>query len=490
MDTKHETMSLNRLRRTNTCTGCQTTCACEFGGIIMRLKVTRYFYCRLNIGMIRSTLTILLIFIISSCASIPPVSDRDSYLSKNIPPDPEKTIIYYYPSIAFDVFTYKVSLDGFFGNVDNSSYMVWETKPGKHTIQIQNVINNNIVQARKTFSTTGGQTLFFTYGDPEPQTILKILNPLSTPNISLHQVSTEKGTRMINRRALAKWHKTLPLPTARSQVNEDINNNVAINKWAIVVGISKYQYAGQNGLNDLVFADDDAKSFTLSLLKSGWVKSHMKILTNKEANKRNIEIALESWLTKAGVNDQIVLFWSGHGFTDPEDPEKAYFATYDTDISIPATGFRMDQVRRILEERKTKNVIVFADTCHAGKLITRGVKGISIIPQIDKMIREQRVPKGWIFMVGADTDRKAIEHTSWTNGAFTYLLIKGLSGEADGFQSAGIKDGVVNMGELRSYMNTIMPDETQKILGVAKRPVIATNSGDPEIWNLTLQVAP
>jgi len=91
-------------------------------------------------------------------------------------------------------------------------------------------------------------------------------------------------------------------------------------------------------------------------------------------------------------------------------------------------------------------------------------------------------------MVGADTDRQAIEHTSWTNGAFTHSLLKGLNGEADGFQSAGAKDAIVTMGELKSYMNTAMPDETQKVLGVAKRPVITTSTGDPDIWNLTLHV--
>ena len=67
-------------------------------------------------------------------------------------------------------------------------------------------------------------------------------------------------------------------------------------------------------------------------------------------------------------------------------------------------------------------------------------------------------------------------------------LIKGLSGAADGFQSSGIVDGIVTLGELRSYMNSAMPDETQKVLGVAKRPVITTSTGDPDIWNLTLQV--
>jgi hypothetical protein len=110
------------------------------------------------------------------------------------------------------------------------------------------------------------------------------------------------------------------------------------------------------------------------------------------------------------------------------------------------------------------------------------------MPEIERMKREQKIPKGWIFMVGADTDRQAIEHTSWTNGAFTYSLIKDLSGKADGFESAGAKDGVVTMGELKAYMNTAMPDETQRVLGVAKRPVITTSTGDPNIWNLTLQV--
>jgi hypothetical protein len=258
--------------------------------------------------------------------------------------------------------------------------------------------------------------------------------------------------------------------------------------WAVVIGISEYEHSGRNGLNNLMFADDDAKAFARSLRNLGWNENHIKLLINGEATQRNIMIALESWLTKAGPNDQIILFWAGHGFPDPEDPEKVYFACYDTDISIPVTGYRMDKVRAALEEKKSKNVILLADTCHAGKLITRGERGISIIPQIEKMQREQKIPNGWVFMVAADTDRQAIEHTSWTNGAFTHSLIKGLSGEADGFQSAGAKDGIVTMGELKDYMNISMPDETQKILGIAKRPVITTSTGDPDIWNLTLQI--
>jgi hypothetical protein len=44
------------------------------------------------------------------------------------------------------------------------------------------------------------------------------------------------------------------------------------------------------------------------------------------------------------------------------------------------------------------------------------------------------------------------------------------------------------MGELKDYMNTLMPDETQRVLGVAKRPIIATSVGDPGIWELSLNL--
>lgn len=59
-----------------------------------------------------------------------------------------------------------------------------------------------------------------------------------------------------------------------------------------------------------------------------------------------------------------------------------------------------------------------------------------------------------------------------------------------GFQSSGAADGVVTMGELRAFMQTAMPDETQKVLGAAKHPVITTSSGAPDIWQLPVAAKP
>jgi len=304
--------------------------------------------------------------------------------------------------------------------------------------------------------------------------------------ISLEEIKAQKHT--------GKWNVNIFLDnelfTSRTFKLEGARPKAGLPErkgYAVVIGISKYMHAGDNFTN-LPFADDDAKAMRNMLSKLGWEDDHIKYLADEKATYRNVTIALESWLTKAKENDLILLYWSGHGFPDPENPEKVYFACYDTDPNIPATGYRMDRVIRSLSERNTKNVVVFADTCHAGKLITRGKRGLSLVPYIENLKYNKQVPKGWIYMVGADTDRQAIEHSSWSNGAFTHCLIKALSGQADGYESIGQKDNIVTLGELRAYMESVMPNETQRVLGVAKHPVITTSSGDPEIWKLNLQL--
>ena len=259
--------------------------------------------------------------------------------------------------------------------------------------------------------------------------------------------------------------------------------------WAIIVGISRYASpGGTDGLTNLAFADDDARAFYEALLERGWDTDQVKLLLDSDATQRNVIKVVEGWLTKAGPDDLILLYWSGHGFPDPEDPEKVYLACHDTEIEWPATGFRMDRLRDILAERGARNVVVIADTCHAGKLVTRGERGVGgVVTEVKKLEREKSVPKGWVFLVSAETDRKAIEHSSWANGAFTHCLLDAMAGKADGYRGAGAEDGVITVGEIKEYLNTAMPDETQRVLGIAVRPLVTTSTGDPDIWNLTLE---
>jgi hypothetical protein len=308
---------------------------------------------------------------------------------------------------------------------------------------------------------------------------VKLVEPIPRFSFRFLDADRSKGGTGLTVSAIRPTQPTSPEP-GRSTPAPSAN---AGRKWAVVVGVSKYQFAGKGNLANLAYADDDAEAVAEVLKQQGWRDSRINLLTNERATMRNVRIALESWLTKAGKDDLIFLYWSGHAFPDPENDTKTYLTCYDTDTRIPATGYRMDRVHATLRERGVRHVVVMADTCHAGKLATRGV---TVAPSIRRSFRDAPIPAGTVFMGSVEADRKAIEHTSWRNGAFTHCLLRGLAGAADGFQGVGVKDTVVTMGELRSYMNTVLPEETQKVLGVAVRPVIAAHSDDPGIWQLTL----
>ena len=153
-------------------------------------------------------------------------------------------------------------------------------------------------------------------------------------------------------------------------------------------------------------------------------------------------------------------------------------------------GYRMDKVTNSLKEKDAAHVVVMADTCHAGYLVTRGLKitprEASIMPAVEEMRSTQSIPDGMGFLAGADTDRKALEISAWSNGAFTHILLQGFNGAADGFEGSGARDGVVTFGEIRSYLASELPAETERILGKAIHPVVAIATGDQSLNELPL----
>lgn len=259
--------------------------------------------------------------------------------------------------------------------------------------------------------------------------------------------------------------------------------------FAVIVGISRYIHAGQDGLSNLAYADQDALLVRDNLRKMGWAEDRIQLLVNEQATKRNVEKVMADWLTRAENAEMLVFFWAGHGYPNPDDPEKVYLVCHDTEVRWPSTGLRMGYIYELLKEKNAKNTIVLADTCHAGKLATRavGVNKAAVQTYVETLAEKKRIPEGWIYLCAADSDRTAVEVPSWANGAFTLCLDEALSGKADGYQRSGAADGRITLGEIKTYLLNRMPALTQEAIGVAKHPFYSTSSGSPAIWDLTLE---
>ncbi len=256
--------------------------------------------------------------------------------------------------------------------------------------------------------------------------------------------------------------------------------------WALIIGVSQYKNKA-SGLNTLNYADNDALEVKRALLEMGWKKNQVKFIINEAASKTMINDVVNGWLRNVQKNDLLFVFWAGHGYPDFLDSQKVYFACYDTDLKMPWTGYRMDKLVDRIKEHGIKNVVLIADTCHAGKIITRsGEKALSVNPYIENILKNKNIPKGWIFMAATETDRPTVEDKSWKNGAFTYCLLNGLRGKADGASDHGVKDGNVSLGELKVFVEVQMPLVTKRVSGIIINPIITTNTSDKKIWDINL----
>lgn len=176
---------------------------------------------------------------------------------------------------------------------------------------------------------------------------------------------------IVNDRSVLQEAKrlTATAPTAEDRPQEVSDDKSASNRWALIVGVSRFA----NPKHDLLYASKDAKDFRDFLInEQGFKADHIKILRDLEVNKADVLNVVDNWLAKeAKANDSVVLYFSSHG--TPSEKDKVgenYVAAYDTDAgNFAETGIPMHYLyRHIRDKLQTDKVVLMLDTCFAGAL--------------------------------------------------------------------------------------------------------------------------
>jgi uncharacterized caspase-like protein len=228
-----------------------------------------------------------------------------------------------------------------------------------------------------------------------------------------------------------------------------------VNRWALVVGVSRYQHDSLN----LKFAAKDAEELT-KILRSGQCGTFTDIRTliDAEATTAGVTRALRSFFAQAAANDLVLLYFSCHGGPDPKRPksEVMYLLTHDADPNdIAGTALRMDEINRSLQDYvEAQRRLIFLDTCHSGFAGAVGAKAGEghAGPMIDFLQRNLSA-EGIGWLTSAEGGEVSFEDQRWGggHGVFTHYLLEGLRGAADGFPDKP-KDGVVSIDELFEFV--------------------------------------
>jgi hypothetical protein len=250
-------------------------------------------------------------------------------------------------------------------------------------------------------------------------------------------------------------------------------------RYLLAVGVSRYQDTTQN----LRFAAADAQAIARKYQsKKELFDLHIKTLINEEVTRDNL-LKIRPWLEASSVDDQVILFVSGHGLLNDEND--FFYATHETDFADPAQGgIRFEEIESLLDEIPARKKLLLIDACHSGeyqpefdelsssqraKLASQGIEAQAFengrsqlglqnsFELMQQLFLDLRRGSGTSILSSSSGLQLSYEDEEWSNGAFTYALLHGITSR----KADRNGDGQITASEIMQYMSQTVPRLTE-----------------------------
>lgn len=232
-------------------------------------------------------------------------------------------------------------------------------------------------------------------------------------------------------------------------------------KWALVVGISKFKDPSLN----LKFPANDAKDFYNFLVTEGkFARDHVKLLLNEQATRQNIlELLGDKWLPRAAMpGDLVVIYLSTHGSPSEMDVGGVnYIVAYDTNKdSLYASGIAMQDLSRIIKARvHSDRTLIVMDACHSGATNPEE-KGIVRPANVDAEVISQGT--GQMVICSSLPNETSWESKSAQNSVFTKRLLEALR----------LRGADTSIGDAYTYLRDKVKEDVLRERGQLQTPVL------------------
>ena len=222
--------------------------------------------------------------------------------------------------------------------------------------------------------------------------------------------------------------------------------------------VASYEYEDP-GLTRLRAPAQDAEA--LAAVLGNPEVGAFEIQTVLNAPAHTITRTMERFFADRGVDDLLLLHYSGHGVKD--ETGDLYFAAANTELEyLSATGVSSDFVNRLMSRTRARRVVLLLDCCYAGAfergLGTRGDSSLHLEERLSGRGRAVITASTAMEYAFEGTDLDATQEGS--PSVFTSALVQGLSsGDADQDQ-----DGMIGLDELYEYVydavRRVTPNQT------------------------------
>lgn len=293
--------------------------------------------------------------------------------------------------------------------------------------------------------------------------------------------------------ALFPFHIDAQTNRREIKVKEPVVTHLAerSKRWALVIGINDYE---DQQIPTLTGAVNDANAISKALIDyAGFPKDQVILLASDQPLERrptrgNILQRLSNLKYSVPKDGLLLVSFAGHGI---DKSGRAFLLPSDArnndDIRLlENTSISVEDVREMIGEAGTKQVIVILDSCRNEP----GGRSDSINPLtkaytsgFDFAARNQEID-AFVMLYATQVGDRAYEYTEKKHGYFTWFLVEGLSGKAANQQ------GEVTLGSLIKYLEDQVPKQIAIDLGYGKRQKPWADSKGFKNQELVLSIVP
>lgn len=212
------------------------------------------------------------------------------------------------------------------------------------------------------------------------------------------------------------------------QITEEIPDIIDQDYRALIIGIDSYS-GDWNPLNNAVH---DATEVA-EVLESDYGFS-TTLLLNEEATRRNILSHLERMTESLDKDENLLIYYSGHGFIK-ERLDEGFWVPADAETTSTADMISNETVKTFIRSLPSQHVLLIADSCFSGKLfrsnavMVKRQNSVRYYEEVNKRASRQAFTSGGVEPV-MDGGRDG-------HSVFSYYLLKALKNRDEKIFDAG-----------------------------------------------------
>lgn len=150
----------------------------------------------------------------------------------------------------------------------------------------------------------------------------------------------------------------------------DADLNIVAKNHLLIIGIDKYSSWPQ--LNNAVYDGNAIKE--LLQARYGFTEENTTLVINEQATRQGILDAFKKVVESVGVNDNVLVYYSGHGIFDQTFGE-GYWIPVNGVTGQVADYIPNSQLLQLIKRINSKHTLLIADACFSGSLFEESSRG-------------------------------------------------------------------------------------------------------------------